>query len=1128
MGSISHTVSGDIASFKSAARVPITSLKCHFKPQQDLHGYSNPWPAGGGKNLFNVNASEQDPSDTSVQNTTVRVFTPGTFTSCAAWSNWRDPSRIYAHSVTNNVLSVTSTTGYGVGYAMAVDGSTQYAVSCTITGYGDVNVAYYDASGNYLSGESTSSNINNTVITTPSGAVIAVLIFRGNTSVDAVTFSNIQFEKSSSVTTYAPYSNVCPITGWTGLTGYTAGSNLFDSSSAILTNLSLSNGIYQNTIIDTRNAFNAVVQLWSSTSSFIKNVGSLAISDTGSKSITFNVDDSQCHYLTFRHNGSQKNFDVRFPFDLPLGTYTISFDVLSSDPTTEGGVKFKNLALCAGSSPCEYGPYQKQTIPVTFPVLGKNKFDYANADIVNQKRLDDNGNEVSDSLASYCKLLIPVLPNTEYTISGYAKNNTSKRIYFIDRDETFISRSSTFGGTYYTFDTPDNCYYIQIQNREVANASWDTVQLELGDTATTYEEYSSNNTVYGGYVDIAAGEVVAEYKIETLDDPDNITEGSYSGYCTYSYPAMGLDRDRSSNLNVVSSIAPTSKTNGVANSFFVRWQNKIGNMLQFWDSTLNTKLSDIKQLISDGLITICYPIATPIHYPISKTELTALLGPNNAWSNANDITDISYAIHDSAPIRAAKRRIAINEPHIATATGNIANFSTDLASPLKSCKLGFSPVQDLHGYSNPWPAGGGKNLFDESSITYGIWTDSSGNVTQADRGCRTNDIAVTSGDTYTAMYKGDQPYSASIVELDANKDFISRNHMSWSGVSSPTALTVTLGANTKYIYLQVFRPEIDSTMTPSILSTYKMQLEKGSSSTSYSPYSNICPISGWTGLDLYHTRKNLLSPDIRANYGSQLEVQLWGCAYSATSPHPPNGDLYLKAGNYVISIDTEGKPTEWRMWDNDGATVFHSYSRQNQYISFTLQKDTAVSLYMSMSRTYVDDLNYKVQIECGSARTTFESYSGTTPISIDWTTGVGTVYGGYLDLINGEIVATHEYKEYDGSSDENWALSGTNDFVCKEANARIDARGLIPLCDKFQMEQTYTAAYPIRPANSKICGSDVNEWRTWLGNNPIHVVYELITPIHYTLTSQQLKSLKGTNNIWSDANGQIEVKYWKH
>jgi hypothetical protein len=28
-----------------------------LEPVQDLHGYDKPWPAGGGKNLFNKNAA---------------------------------------------------------------------------------------------------------------------------------------------------------------------------------------------------------------------------------------------------------------------------------------------------------------------------------------------------------------------------------------------------------------------------------------------------------------------------------------------------------------------------------------------------------------------------------------------------------------------------------------------------------------------------------------------------------------------------------------------------------------------------------------------------------------------------------------------------------------------------------------------------------------------------------------------------------------------------------------------------------------------------------------------------------------------------------------------------------------
>ena len=39
---------------------------------------------------------------------------------------------------------------------------------------------------------------------------------------------------------------------------------------------------------------------------------------------------------------------------------------------------------------------------------------------------------------------------------------------------------------------------------------------------------------------------------------------------------------------------------------------------------------------------------------------------------------------------------------------------------------------------------------------------------------------------------------------------------------------------------------------------------------------------------------------------------------------------------------------------------------------------------------------------------------------------------------------------------------------------------------------------------------------------------EEITPNVYSLTPQSIKALRGLNNLYSDANGNIEVKFWKH
>lgn len=54
-----------------------------------------------------------------------------------------------------------------------------------------------------------------------------------------------------------------------------------------------------------------------------------------------------------------------------------------------------------------------------------------------------------------------------------------------------------------------------------------------------------------------------------------------------------------------------------------------------------------------------------------------------------------------------------------TASGSVASFPDGADDvPLKSLVVGIEPVQDLHGYDSPWPAGGGKNLLNPNYSAY--------------------------------------------------------------------------------------------------------------------------------------------------------------------------------------------------------------------------------------------------------------------------------------------------------------------------------------------------------------------------------------------------------------------------
>ena len=55
----------------------------------------------------------------------------------------------------------------------------------------------------------------------------------------------------------------------------------------------------------------------------------------------------------------------------------------------------------------------------------------------------------------------------------------------------------------------------------------------------------------------------------------------------------------------------------------------------------------------------------------------------------------------------------------------------------------------------------------------------------------------------------------------------------------------------------------------------------------------------------------------------------------------------------------------------------------------------------------------------------------------------------------------------------------------------------------------------------------VAAFRTWLASNNVQLLYKLATPVTVQLTAQQIETLIGENNVWSDANGTLNIKYLK-
>jgi len=120
------------------------------------------------------------------------------------------------------------------------------------------------------------------------------------------------------------------------------------------------NNTLSNAITDTRTDFNFNVMVRLNSGSYVV-VAWQAITSPGKYNFSFTVpDDAGNSYFLAKHNGMKS--DIIFLFDLwqilsPGETYTMSFDVLSADPTTVGGIQLKDIQIERGSTATTYQPY---------------------------------------------------------------------------------------------------------------------------------------------------------------------------------------------------------------------------------------------------------------------------------------------------------------------------------------------------------------------------------------------------------------------------------------------------------------------------------------------------------------------------------------------------------------------------------------------------------------------------------------------------------------------------------------------------------------------------------------------------------------------------------------------------
>ena len=294
---ITVTASGDIVSISDGGdNLPVKALSVAVEAVQDLHGYDAPWPAGAKPNIVykmianaSIDASGLIVPDTGFNLFIAKVESGQTYT----FSN-------------DGVATNSSDTGYfssdPVMGSVTYDGSRDLTVPATFT------ASYTGYIGLRLVASKTKG----------------------------------QLELGSTATTYAPYSNICPITGWTGANVTRCGKNVFDHSEVTILSSSLSdtNGTFSNLVTDTRtNLQLSIIAMNENTA--VNTVSSFVVASTGVVSRTLTI-THPCTSIRVKHNGLTRDIGIQYPWTLQ-GSVTISVNVQGYDPTTVGGLVLKDI-----------------------------------------------------------------------------------------------------------------------------------------------------------------------------------------------------------------------------------------------------------------------------------------------------------------------------------------------------------------------------------------------------------------------------------------------------------------------------------------------------------------------------------------------------------------------------------------------------------------------------------------------------------------------------------------------------------------------------------------------------------------------------------------------------------------
>lgn len=310
---------------------------------------------------------------------------------------------------------------------------------------------------------------------------------------------------------------------------------------------------------------------------------------------------------------------------LPLKTCQIPFS-LEQEGGTPSPTAAKNIT-------------GKSSITVT-TTLGKNLY---NKDRDLLDHYINSSGDIAFGGNGYWNLstLIPVTEGQKVTVRGITTVGSAPRWAWYKADETIFQVFVGTVGTV-TLTVPTGASYLRLS---VYSTNRDTLQVEHGEEATTYEAYHGQNatialggTYYGGTVDLPSGTLTITHAYQEYDGDEEGWVRDASTRYRIEIPGVVSVAQRKELIcnRGVYAASGGSGTNGSCFYYSGRFY--------YYQPTSITTLDEFKIWLGTHNLQIVYPLATPVTISITPAIARAILGQNDLNTNGDGIS-VQYWTH---------------------------------------------------------------------------------------------------------------------------------------------------------------------------------------------------------------------------------------------------------------------------------------------------------------------------------------------------------------------------------------------------------------------------------------------------------------------------------------------------